>query len=232
MDQAGNVYVTGSTVSDDFPTTPGAFDPIFSGCWGGDAFVAKLNPTGSDLIYATYLGGSAGAIGTAIAVDEAGSAYVTGYTSSDDFPTTPNAFDPSFNGSLGDDAIVIRLNSAGSALLYATFLGGGHIDYGLAVAVNRAGTTYATGSTRSSDFPTTPGTFDQSYNGGYSDAFVVKLAMSYTPNVLAPIEQPSAGALVTGTVTLSGYAIDLAGASGTGIDSVRVYLDGPSASAP
>lgn len=192
---------------------PGAFDTSHNGDYY-DAFVANLNPVGSALAYATFLGGSDIDYGRAIAVDGAGSAYVMGWTSSSDFPTTPGVF-------------VVKLNPAGSGLDYATFLGGSGHDDGFAIAVDGTGSATVTGQTDSNDFPATPGTFDTSFNGYPFDAFVVRLDMSYTPNVLAPIKQPSAGAFVTSTVTLSGFAIDLASAAGTGIDRVHIYLDGP-----
>jgi len=170
VDSSGAAYVTGWTGSSDFPTTPGAFDTTLN---GGDAFVARLNPAGSGLAYATFLGGSySGEQGWGIAVDPSGAAYVTGETWSSDFPTTPGAFDTSFNGR--GDAFVVKLNAAGSALTYATFLGGGHDDEGEGIAVDSSGAAYVTGWTSSSDFPTTPGAFDTSFNGDY-DAFVVKL---------------------------------------------------------
>ncbi|MBK9231463.1 MAG: hypothetical protein IPO15_11595, partial [Anaerolineae bacterium] len=123
MDLTGNAYVTGSTGSSDFPTTPGAFDRSFNGGFietGGDAFVAKVNPSGSALAYATFLGGSGGDGSASVAVDLMGSAYVTGETQSVDFPTTPGAFDRSQNGGMWD-AFVVKLNPSGSALAYATF---------------------------------------------------------------------------------------------------------------
>ena len=183
VDGAGSAYVTGVTYSSDFPTTPGAFDRSYNGWY--DVFVAKLNPAGSDLAYATFLGGSIDDIGTAIAVDGAGSAYVAGYTRSGDFPTTPGAFNTSHNG--GDDVFVVKLNPAGSVLAYATFLGGSSYDGSHAIAVDGAGRAYVTGYTWSSDFPTTPGAFDRSHNGSF-DAFVAKLAVTkrhlYLPLVL------------------------------------------------
>jgi hypothetical protein len=172
VDGTGSVYVTGGTGSSDFPTTPGAFDRSHNG--GRDAFVAKLNPAGSALAYATFLGGSADDRGTAIAVDGAGSAYVTGDTGSSDFPTTPGAFDRSYHGS--GDAFMVKLNPAGSALAYATFLGGSDYDNGQGIAVDGTGSAYVAGWTESSGFPTTPSAFDRSHNGNY-DAFVAKLAM-------------------------------------------------------
>ena len=107
-------------------------------------------------------------------MDGAGSAYVTGGTKSSDFPTTPGAFDTSYNGG-NCDAFVVKLNPAGSGLAYATFLGGSGGDYGYGIAVDGTGSAYVTGGTSSTDFPTTPGAFDTSYNGSCGDAFVVKL---------------------------------------------------------
>src|SRR5574337_1256282 len=129
-------YVTGYTNSDDFPTTRGAFDRSYNVMFGAlDAFVSKLNPTGSDLIYSTYLGGSGDwNMGWGIAIDGSGNVYVTGRTNSSDFPTTPGAWDTSFNG--GDDVFVTKLNPKGSRLVYSTYLGGnswepyGSADYG------------------------------------------------------------------------------------------------------
>src|SRR5439155_18785100 len=106
VDAAGNAYVTGSTQSADFPTTPGAFQTTFGG--GGDAFVTKLTPTGSGLVYSTYLGRSDDDEGLAIAVDISGNAYVTGFTISATFPTPPGAFQPTLGG--GGDAFVTQLN--------------------------------------------------------------------------------------------------------------------------
>jgi len=157
-----NAYVTGETVSSDFPTTPGAFDTTFNG--GGDAFVTKLNASGSALVYSTFLGSGRG---SDIAVDGRGRAYVTGGTASADFPTTPGAFDTTFNGG---GAFVTKLNASGSALVYSTFLGSGTGE-GIAV---REGKAYVTGLTNSADYPTTPGAFDTTFNGDF-DAFVTKL---------------------------------------------------------
>jgi hypothetical protein len=172
VDGAGSAYVTGDTDSSNFPTTAGAFDASYNG--SGDAFVVKVNAGGTGLAYATFLGGSGSDEGYAIAVDGAGSAYVTGYTSSSDFPTTAGAFDTSLDGYF--DTFVVKLNVAGTGLAYATFLGGSGLecDYGCAIAVDGAGSAYVTGDTDSSNFPTTAGAFDTSYNGS-GDAFVVKV---------------------------------------------------------
>jgi hypothetical protein len=183
VDSSGAAYVTGETVSDDFPATPGAFDTTCSSppwyycnwSYDWDAFVVKLNPSGSALEYATFLGGHGSDGGTSIGVDASGAAYVTGGTYSGDFPITPWAFDTTLNGY--KDAFVVKLNPSGSSLLYATFLGGSDYDLGHSLAVDPSGVVYVTGGTGSSDFPVTPGAFDTTYNGGpyESDAFVVKL---------------------------------------------------------
>jgi hypothetical protein len=138
----------------------------------GAVFVAKLNPAGGGLVYATFLSGSRSERGRAIAVDASGAAYVAGDTRSSDFPTTPEAFDTTFNGER--DAFVAKLNSAGSGLTYATFLGGSDWDAGVAIAVDDSGAAYAAGWTPSSDFPTTRAAFDRTLNGN-KDAFVAKL---------------------------------------------------------
>ena len=177
----GRAYVTGGTGSANYPTTPGAFDTTYNG--SGDAFVSKLNTSGSRLAYSTFLGGTSGDGGAGIAVDEDGTAYVTGTTSSADYPTTPSAFDTTFNG--GErDAFVTKLNASGSRLAYSTFLGGtststffGQGDRGHDIAVDGTGRAYVTGNTVSSDYPTTPSAFDTTFNGSI-DAFVTKLNTS------------------------------------------------------
>jgi hypothetical protein len=122
------------------------------------------------LDYSTFLGGTGQDAGNSIAVDTRDRAYVTGATQSADFPTTPGAFDTSFNQ---QDAFVTKLNASGSKLVYSTFLGGTGGDNGFGIAV-RGDNAYLTGFTDSADFPTTPGAFDPSFNGN-GDAFVTKL---------------------------------------------------------
>jgi hypothetical protein len=158
VDSAGDAYVVGRTYSNDFPT----MNPLQPANGGGyDAFVAKLNPTGSALVYSTYLGGSGNELGGDIAVDSAGSAYVTGSTGSSNFPTTLGAFQPAFGGG-GSDAFVAKLNPSGSAFVYSTYLGGSGSENTLfhgGIAVDSAGNVYVTSNTDSSNFPTTPGAF-------------------------------------------------------------------------
>jgi hypothetical protein len=218
VDSTGNAYVTGFTTSLDFPTTPGAFDTALATVGTivtGDVFVTKLDPSGSSLVYSTYIGGNGGDQGTGIAVDAAGNAYVTGLTASTDFPTTPGAFDATHNGS--SDAFVAKLDATGSTLLYSTYLGGTGDDRGFAIAVDAGGSAYVTGVTRSANFPTTPGAFDTTHNGITAfDAFVTKL-------------NPTGTALVYSTF-LGGTGADLA--QGIAVDSSgSAYVTGQTRSA-
>jgi hypothetical protein len=173
VDSAGSAYVTDKTDSADFPTTPGAYDRTLRGSL--DAFVSKLASDGTTLLYSTYLGGSSDEdfSGGGVAVDSAGSAYVIGSTSSTDFPTTAGAFDRTLRGS--SDAFVSKLAPDGTGLAYSTYLGGGGDEIGIGIALDSANAAYATGSTYSTDFPTTADALDTTL-GGTSDAFVSKLA--------------------------------------------------------
>jgi hypothetical protein len=170
VDGSGRAHVAGLTWSGNYPTTTGAFDTSHNGF--GDAFVTKLNAAGSALAYSTYLGGTDVEAGRGIAV-RGGSAYVTGETQSTDYPTTTGAFDTSGGGS-NYEAFVTKLNAAGSALAYSTFLGGSSFDGGKDIAVDGTGSAYVTGLTHSTNYPTTTGAFDTTY-ADRGDAFVAKL---------------------------------------------------------
>jgi hypothetical protein len=174
VDLAGSASVTGVTTSADFPTTEAAFDRTHNGYQ--DVFVTKLGPAGTMLTYSTYVGGSYREWSTGLAVDAGGNAYVGGLTGSSDFPATPGAFDTTWNGS--DDVFVTKLNASGSALVYSTFLGGGARDLSYGLAIDGRGSAYATGWTGSAAYPTTPGAFDGTFNGGDSDAFATRLSTS------------------------------------------------------
>jgi beta-propeller repeat-containing protein len=231
IDGDGAAYITGGTNSADLPLTPGAPDTAGA----GDAYVAKLSPDGSALEYSTYLGGYPGSdSGASIDVDGAGNAYVAGSTQSAAFPTTPDSYDPSFNGDT--DTFVTKLNPAGTAFEYSTYFGGptydsaqmetgedgrawlyGHTEGGIpttadamdpsfdsgdrflarlgaggssleyssyfgpidtasgaSLALDVRDSPYLVGGTSSAAFPTTPGAYDTTYNGG-ADAFITKL---------------------------------------------------------
>jgi hypothetical protein len=178
VDASGNAYVTGYTDSSDFPAVVGP-DTTFNGNF--DAFVAKVNPSGTALVYAGFLGGSDSDGGYGIAVDASGNAYVTGHTWSSDFPAVVGP-DLSYNGL--SDAFVAKVNPSGMALVYAGFLGGSDTDWGHGIAVDASGNAYVTGETGSSDFPAVVGP-DTSHNGGYRDAFVAKVNPSGTALVYA-----------------------------------------------
>jgi hypothetical protein len=180
VDSFGNSYVTGSTLSTDFPTTPGAAQPSFGGrapnlVYGGDAFVSKISAAG--IIYSTYLGGNGGDAGNSIAVDSAGNAYVTGVTYSFNFPTTPGAFMPSSQGGYSN-AFLTKVNATGSALIYSTLLGQYGYTTGNGIAPDASGNAYVTGSTSDfgydPHFPTTPGAFQTTYKSAWGMAFVTK----------------------------------------------------------
>jgi Beta-propeller repeat len=137
------------------------------------------------LAYSIYLGGSGGDYGAAIAVDSSGNTYVTGGTNSTNFPTTPGAPQTSYGG--GDvDAFVTKLNASGSFLLFSTYLGGSSGEGGQGIAVDSSGNIYVTGSTGSSNFPTTPGAF-QTKLAGRSDAFVAKIALAGAPGAFTTL---------------------------------------------
>jgi pimeloyl-ACP methyl ester carboxylesterase len=178
VDAVGSAYVTGYTQSRDFPTVVGP-DTSYNG--NDDAFVAKVNPEGTGLVYAGFLGGSGTDVGWGIAVDADGNAYVTGYTWSRNFPAVVGP-DTSYNGNR--DAFVAKVNPSGTGLVYAGFLGGSDRDEGQGIAVDADGNAYVTGVTDSRNFPAVVGP-DTSYNGGYFDAFVAKVNPSGTGLVYA-----------------------------------------------
>jgi hypothetical protein len=148
VDAAGNAYVAGNTDSLDFPVTPGAFQTTLQGAI--NAFVTKFSPTGT-LVYSTYLGGDISDVAWFIAVDAAGNAYVTGETSSSNFPLN-GPVQNTLNGAI--NAFVTKLNAGGTGLLSSTYLGGNATDYGFGIAVDSAARAYVAGYTTSTDFPT------------------------------------------------------------------------------
>ncbi|MBI3000509.1 MAG: SBBP repeat-containing protein [Deltaproteobacteria bacterium] len=172
VDCSGNTYVTGLTDSTNFPVTAGAVQTTFGGGVDSDAFVTKISPAGDALVYSTYLGGSGYDRGFGIAADCSGNAYVTGFATSTNFPTTVGAFQTTYGGVVVD-AFVTKLNPAGSALVYSTYLGGSGGENGIGIAVDAAGNAYIAGQTSSTDFPTANPL--QATYGGTGDGFVAKL---------------------------------------------------------
>jgi sugar lactone lactonase YvrE len=228
VDSSGDAYVTGSTESTNFPTVNPAQSSFAGGTgagglgiYGGDAFVSKLNPTGSALDYSTYLGGSNDDIAWGIAVDKSGSAYITGETdSSSDFPTTANALQPTYGGP-PFDAFVTRLTPAGNTVDYSSFLGGSGTDIGQAIALNSAGDAYVTGYTIASDFPTANAF--QATSGGAGDAFVTRISDFPEP---ATVQFSAAGETVEAAtggfnipVTLAGDPVPTVSTFATGLSN-------------
>jgi hypothetical protein len=207
VDSSGNAYITGSTDSPDFPTM-NAFQTAYGG-GNNDAFVSELNFEGSALVYSTYLGGTDNDAGTGITVDSSGNAFVTGLTYSTGFPIH-NPLQGSNAGA--QDAFVAKLNAAGDALEYSTYLGGRFNEYGAGIAVDPSGSAYITGYTNSTDFPTHNPL--QGSKTGAQDAFIAAL-------------DPQ------GSLVLSTYLGGTGGDSGSSIavdGSGYVYLTGSTSS--
>ena len=184
VDAAGNIYLTGATSDGTWPATPGAVVPNRSGFSPSNVFLTKMNANGTALIYSTFIGGTAGEIAAAVAVDAQGNAYVTGVTNSADYPTTNGALRqtvPAANPSSTDKAncFITKFNSSGSALVYSTYLYGGKKEGCTSIAVDAAGAAFVTGGTDSTDFPTSEGAVQTNYRLGTEaqqyDAFVAKL---------------------------------------------------------
>ncbi len=177
LDQNNNVYLAGFTWSADFPATTGAYDESING--SRDIFVARLSADGTNLDYATYMGGTGQETATALALDSQNNAYVTGWTNSDDLPTPVPVIDDTYDGPF--DAFLFKLNSDGSNMLYNTYLGGTDEDRGRDVLVDSQGNITIVGDTRSDDLSTTPGAYDTTFGGGTcffmncADVFVIKL---------------------------------------------------------
>jgi hypothetical protein len=168
LDGTGAVYVTGQTFSLDYPTTPGSFQTSATANTN-EAFVTKLDPTGSRLIYSTFLGGAEGLDAAyGLGVDSTGAAVVFGFTGSSDFPATGGTFHPN-----NFDVFVAKFTPSGDALAWANFLGGSNEEDAYNLALDRAGNVYVTGQTASSDFPVTANALDPTKNSAF-DAFVTQ----------------------------------------------------------
>ncbi len=202
LDTQGFVYLTGATLSYDFPVTKTAFDPQHEA--GYDAFVLKLDPNSNKLIYSTLLGGSGGDRGRAIVVDDQQQAYVVGTTYSADFPRTTEAIGGGNKDGYAD-AFLVKLTADGTDLRYATRLGGSHSEDGTRLAFDGADSIYLTGSTLSADFPITEEAIDSTYNGDW-DAFITRLkfddaTISY---LIAGIVRDQAGYPIPETIISAG----------------------------
>lgn len=170
VDTNGQATLWGSTTSSDFPTTTGAFDASYNG--GTDVFVAQFDAMGENLVYSTYLGGSEDDVANGGDLNAAGEIHLTGYTTSANFPTTLSAIDTTYDNR--EDAFVLKFNGDASALAYSTFLGGSLDDIGSALVLDSNGQATIIGTTRSSSFPTTPGSYNPTYTSA-TEVFVSRI---------------------------------------------------------
>jgi gliding motility-associated-like protein len=195
LDKDGNLVLMGITSSFDFPVTSGAYDTTYTNPGDVDYFITKFNPTGTALLASTYLGGSGfdgynnvlsltntGRERNEIAFDTTGNIFICGYTSSPDLPVTLNAYDTIFNDGLqqndfgSQDGFVVKFNAGLTSLLYSTYLGGSAPDACYGMRLNEQGEIYVCGATQSSDFPTTPGSHHDTFQGDTLDGFILKLS--------------------------------------------------------
>jgi PKD repeat protein len=252
LNNAGEIYLVGYTESTDFPT----LNPIQGGlnlnqCFCEDTFVTRLSPDASTVLYSTYLGGSFEDYGESIALDDNGNMYITGHTQSDDFPTQA-AIQPNRAGQYQDeDVFVAKITADGSSLAYSTYLGGDNGDRVRRIAVDGAGNVYLAGTTRSANFPTTSGAYQEQFAGGINDCgtsgfggpracddmFITKLppdgsALTYSTYLGGGLDDVGDGIAVDsgGSAILVGYTqspdFPLAGGgSGPGADIIVAKLD-------
>ncbi|MFX1517106.1 MAG: SBBP repeat-containing protein [Promethearchaeota archaeon] len=226
LDDLGNVYITGMTENDTvvYPTTPNAFNRTHSG-GPRDAFITKLSADFSQLLFSTLIGGNADDYAYSIAIDSSYNVIVTGYTYDweIDFPTTPNAYDTTHNGLR--DVFVVKLAANGTTLLFSTFIGGANHDYGRGIALDSSENIVIAGvAGESVDFPTTPGAYNTTHNGGGADAFITKLA----PNGSTILCSTFFG----GTYMDYGYALALDMADNIYITGYTLHIDTPFPTTP
>src|SRR5262249_1971858 len=240
VDGQGSVYVTGETQSQDFPTTPGVLQErsgnrlCIETCT--DAFVTKIAPSGSALVYSTYLYGELDEAGSRITVDKAGNAYVVGTTTSSRFPLV-GAFQSTNRGVF--DAFVVKLNPDGTRLVYSSYLGGDHsgdsprtgYEQGTGIALDASGNAYVAGYTQSFDFPTTPGAVQPNLKGDICDVYGTPCGDSFIakvtaggPGVVPPVSLTEAPAEIApgGILTATWAGIPGPGAN----DEIRLYALG------
>jgi hypothetical protein len=226
VDATGNAYVTGATNANDFPVVgnPSAL------AGNDDVFVSKLNPAGTALLYSIVVGGAGNEEGVGIALDSSNSAWITGYTSSENFPTVA-PIQPTYAGGGGErgqsDAFVSRVNASGSSLIFSTFYGGTtDTDRGTAIFV-QGSSVHVAGSTYSTNLPILNAR--QQTNAGSEDGFVAKLSVPplliSPPTVLVPVGQTQQFTAVGGTGF--GYTFSFQGPSGGNVNATGLYTAGP-----
>ena len=200
IDGSGNACVAGETYSTNFPVTAGAFQTTPGGNGDADAFAARLNSTGTTLLYSTYLGGALYDAAFGVVVDNSGNTLVTGWTDTRNpggFPTTPDAFHNT-SGSFGYHAFLTKLNQTGMGL-FSSLIGGNRTDFGFGISVDASSAAYLTGYTDSTDFASfSPNAYQPSFGGGTYDAYVAKI--TGLPSAL-PTPTPTPTATVTPSAT-------------------------------
>lgn len=172
IDASGNVYIVGHTYSSNYPITSGAVQQVFG--YPADGFITKINSSGTALVYSTFLGGNGTDLVIDIAIEASGAAYVVGLTGSNNFPTTSSAYQPTYRGS--EDGFLTKINPAGTAWVYSTFIGDTSYDIARTVAVDGSGNAYAAGWTFSKNFPVTPGAAQDTLRSPAADGFVIKIS--------------------------------------------------------
>jgi uncharacterized protein (TIGR03437 family) len=237
VDSQGNVYIAGFTNSPNLPFTANSFQPAYAGgsttnIPTGDAFIAKINPEATAVIYNTYLGGSGDDIGMALAIDSTGAAYVTGFTDSTNFPTKNSTRRYAGGGTAAamtfhtlGDAFITKLNPAGNALVYSTYLGGNLDDAGTAIAVNSAGIAFVAGITLSTNFPVTPSAYQTTFGGtGGNPEFCAVCGPDYEFGDAFVASVSADGSSFNFVTYLGGSQDDMA--SAIAVDPTGVYVGG------
>ena len=229
IDTGGNAIVTGVTDCSDFSTTSGSFQPNYAGAdpgTGGDAFIAKINPSGSAFVWASYLGGTQRDLPYDIALDSSNNVYVTGYTSSLDFPVSSTAFQKTMPSNPGSSftptsGFVTKVNASGSAIVYSTYLGGSFLDVPHAIAVVGDNAIVA-GLAQSTNFPTTSGVVQRSLRG-IADAFVTRFNSTGSGLVYSTLLGGSADDQATGVAVNSSGNAYVIGTTYSGDFPTTVY---------